>query len=106
MADDIFLGNIIKSTKIRGILYDAGQALGYGLLLCNAGVVYMFSQSAIHQYPLWLGTATAVYAAGAPYVFGIAKSNLPTSQFSTPPAPEPTAPAVEPLNPEVPDTTL
>jgi len=99
MADDVFLGNMIKSQKTRGILYDLGQALGYGLLLCNAGVVYLFSQHALAEYPIWLGTATAVYAAGAPYLFGVAKSNLPTNSIVVPAV---EAPA---LQPEVTDTT-
>jgi hypothetical protein len=71
------LGNIIRSAKIRGYLYDAGIAIGLGITAANAGVAYLLGAGAIEGYPLWLGTASAVYAVLAPGLFGVAKSNTP-----------------------------
>ncbi len=74
---DFAFGNIVKSAKLRGYLYDAGIAIGLGITATNAGVAYMLGVGAIDSYPIWLGTAAAVYAVVAPGFFGVAKSNTP-----------------------------
>ena len=74
---DFRFGNIIRSSRARGVLYDLGQAVGIGITACNAGVAYLITQGAVDGYPLWLGTATVVYPLIAAYVFGISKANVP-----------------------------
>lgn len=71
---DFAFGNIIKSARTRGWLYDAGVGIGLGLTACNAVYAYLITQEAA-AYPLWLGAAMAAYTVLAPGLFGVAKSN-------------------------------
>lgn len=76
--DDSFaFGNIVKSGKVRGVLYDLGIGAGVAITGLNAAFAYLISQGAA-DYPLWLGATTAVYPLVAPYLFGVAKANLTT----------------------------
>ena len=75
VPDQFALGNIVKSSKIRGYLYDAGIAVGLGITALNAGYAYLVAQNAA-EFPLWLGAAAAVYVVVAPGLFGVAKANV------------------------------
>lgn len=73
---DFVFGNIVRSPRIRGWLYDLGRGGGVALTVCNAVVAHLLAQNAIDGYPLWLGAISAGYIAGAPYVFGVSKANV------------------------------
>lgn len=77
MTDDFVFGNIVRSSRIRGYLYDAGRGVGVAITGCNAVVVYLMAQGGMDGYPLWLGATSAAYIAVAPYVFGVSKANTP-----------------------------
>lgn len=77
VSDEFVFGNIVRSSRVRGWLYDLGMATGLGITACNAGVAYLIGQEAIADYPLWLGVASVVYPVVAAGLFGISKANTP-----------------------------
>jgi hypothetical protein len=79
MSDDFAFGNIVRSARARGWLYDLGMGAGLAITGLNAWYAYLITQEAA-TYPLWLGGAAAVYAVVAPGLFGVSKANTPVGR--------------------------